>query len=71
MYDRSISQDVSWADAKANIVVKQVASPVTSDPWEMCEASLMLMECDSDAQRLFFFALSSLTVVASNSLARL
>ena len=42
------------ADVKSQIVVKQVASPVTSDPWEIHETSFMLMECDSRAQRSFF-----------------
>ena len=51
--DRPISQAVTRADVKANIAVKQVASPVTSDARNMHEASLMLMECDSGAQRSF------------------
>ena len=45
---------MTWADVKANIVVKNVASPNTSDPWEIHEMSLMLMECDSGAQRTVF-----------------
>ena len=43
-----------WADVKANIVVKGVAAPATNDHWEMFEASLVLMECDSGAQRSLF-----------------
>ena len=44
--DRPTRQAVTWADVKANIVVKPVASPIASDPWEIHETSLMLMECD-------------------------
>ena len=25
---------MTWAEVKANIVMKQVTAPVTSDPWE-------------------------------------
>ena len=35
-------------------MVKEVPAPATNDPCEMYEASLMLMECDSGAQRSFF-----------------
>ena len=45
---------MTWADVKAHIVVKPVASPIASDPLEMHETSLMLMECDNGAQRSFF-----------------
>ena len=45
---------MTWDDVKAKIVVKQVASLVAGDPWEMNEASLMLTECDSGAPRSFF-----------------
>ena len=30
--DRSNRQSVTWADVKTNVVVKQVASPDSSDP---------------------------------------
>ena len=36
---------------KAHIVVKNVAWPVRSDAWEIEETSLMMMKCDSGAQR--------------------
>ena len=49
-YDTPMEQAVTWADVKANIVVKQVAAPVANDPWETNETSLMLMDCDSGAQ---------------------
>ena len=45
-----------------------MASPVTSDQWEIYEASFILMECDSGAQGSF--ARSSLIVAAANSLAQ-
>ena len=45
---------MTWADVKAHIVVKPVASPIASDPLEMHETSLLLMECDNGAQRSFF-----------------
>ena len=45
---------MTWTDVKANIVVKNVASAVTSDPWDIHETSLVLMDCDSAAQRSFF-----------------
>ena len=35
-------------------MVKEVVAPVTDDSWEMYEAALMLMECDSGAQQSFF-----------------
>ena len=41
--ERATGQAVDWADVKANIVVKQAAPPVTSDPWEIYVASLMLV----------------------------
>ena len=50
--DRLFRQAVTWAGVKANVVVKQVASPVTVDPWEIHETSLMLMECDSLGSRI-------------------
>ena len=54
MYDRPTRQAVNGAE-KAIVVVKQVAPPpVTSVPWEIYDASLMRMECDSGAQRSFF-----------------
>ena len=56
MYDRPMEQAVNRADVKANNAVKQVASPVTSDPWEIHDTALMLMGCDSGAQRSFFRA---------------
>ena len=62
---RLVRQAVTLSDVKANIVVKRVASPVTSDPWETHETSLMLMECNDPS-----FTLSSLTVLAASSLAR-
>ena len=46
-------QAVSWADVNANFVVKPVTSPIASDPWEINETSLMLMEGDRGAQRPF------------------
>ena len=45
---------MSWADVNANIVVKPVTSPIASDPWEINETSLILMEGDRGAQRSFF-----------------
>ena len=42
-----------WAVVKANNVVKTVASTTSSDPWEVHETPLMLMECDRGAQRSF------------------
>ena len=47
-------QAVSWADVNANIVVKPVTSPIASDPWEINETSLILMEGDRGAQGSFF-----------------
>ena len=47
-------QAVTWTDVKANIVVKNVASPVTIGPWEIQETSLTLVECDSGVQRSIF-----------------
>ena len=35
-------------------MVKEVAAPATSVSWNIYEAALMLMECDSRAQRTFF-----------------
>ena len=52
--DRPIRQALMWAVVKATIVEQQVASPVTSDQWEILEASLTLLECDSGAQRSLF-----------------
>ena len=52
--DRPMKQAVTWTDVKANIVMKLVAAPAADDPWEMYEASLRLMECDSGTQRSFF-----------------
>ena len=34
-YDRPIDQAVTWADVKANIIVKKVAAPVTSGSWKI------------------------------------
>ena len=45
---------MTWADVKANIVMKLVTAPVTSDPWEIHAISRMLMECDRGAQGSFF-----------------
>ena len=47
-------QAVTWTDVKANIVVKNVASPVPVDPWEIRETSLTLVECDSGVHRSSF-----------------
>ena len=41
------------ADVRANIVVKPVAAPIASDPWEVHDTSHMLMECNTGAQRSF------------------
>ena len=54
VHDRPIVQAMSWADDTANFVVKQVALPVTNDPWKSFEASLMVMGCGGGAQRSFF-----------------
>ena len=54
VFDRSMEQAVNWADVKASVVVKQVAPPVPSDPWDIDEASLMLTDFDGGAQRSFF-----------------
>ena len=48
-HDRPMEQAMTWADVKANIMVKEVAAP-----WEMYEAALMLMECDRGVQRSLF-----------------
>ena len=51
--DWLVRQAVSWADVKANIVVKPGAAPSASDPWVTHGTLLVLMECDR-AQRSFF-----------------
>ena len=45
--DRPIEQAVTWVDGKSNFVVK-------AGCWKISEAALMLMECDSWAQRTLF-----------------
>ena len=47
-----MEQAVIWADVKSNIVVKEALA--TFGSWEIHEAGLILMECDSRAQRTFF-----------------
>ena len=49
--DPPLEQAVKWTDVKANIVVTQVAAPATNDPHK---ASLILMDCENEAQRSFF-----------------
>ena len=48
VYDQPMEPAVNWA-LSSNIVVMQVASPLTNDPWDIYEASLMLMGCDGGA----------------------
>ena len=43
----------TWFDVENNIVLKEVMAPATAGIWKIFEAALMLVECDSEAQRTF------------------